>query len=271
MKPLYSFWKKDILNKLIILVIFFITAGIGVDISLLMKPKSTGTSLLADLFPTPTTELKTLVTQRAETALYEVEMATASVPPTITTMPFTPMPRTATFTPTITALNYSAHQTTPTLQATATIETPGISPTSIPISGSDCIPDTTGQKGKAVDIIDGYTIKALIDGLVYTIRYLGIELPEDEKYAGQASVINGKLVFGKEIRLIPDGIEKDSSGRLLRYVQVGDTFVNLELIHQGLAITEKTDRLFSCSEAFRTAEQSARDAQRGIWILAQIP
>jgi endonuclease YncB( thermonuclease family) len=52
---------------------------------------------------------------------------------------------------------------------------------------------------------------------------------------------------------------------------VEETFVNLELIQQGLATTKNTDPLLSCVELFKNAEQSAREAKRGIWKIAPEP
>jgi len=271
MQILIRFWKKDSVNKLIILVVLLIIAAVAFDLYLLMTPKSSGTSLLADLFPTPTTVSKVVLTRYAETAFYQAAMATASVPPTVTTMPFTPMPRTATFTPTLAPPTPSAASPDSPIPGTATAGTPGPTPTPSLAPGLACIPSTPAKKGKAVDILDGYTIKVLIDGLVYTVRYLGIELPNNENFAGRASAINGELVFGKEISLIADGTEKDQFGRLLRYVKVEETFVNLELIQQGLATISNTDPPISCAELFKTAEQSAREARRGIWKIALEP
>jgi endonuclease YncB( thermonuclease family) len=259
MSNLTRFWKKDVLNKIIVLVVLLIAAAVAVDIFLLVTHRSSGADLLAGLFPTPTTALKVILTGNAATVEYEDAMATASVPPTITTMPFTPRPTTTSL---------------PPFLATSSVATPGtIVATSTPTQtlGLSCIPGTDVQKGKVVDIVDGYTIKVLIDGLVYTVRYLGVELPADEGYAGQASTFNGKLVYAQEINLVADKPNKDSHGRLLRYVTVGDTFVNLELLQQGLGTTENTDPLLTCAEVFKQAEQSARDAQRGYWKIAAAP
>ena len=274
MQKFFRFWKKDYINKLIVLVVLLIAAAVAIDIFLLMRSKSSGTTLLEDLFPTPTTERKVILTRNAETAVYQVAMATASVPPTMTTIPFTPAPKTATFTSTLAAPTSTAAMPASTLPAPATeavAGTPGPTRTLSSAPGLACIPNTPAQKGKAIDILDGYTIKVLIDGLVYTVQYLGIELPEDENYAGRASAVNGELVFGKEISLIADIPEKDQLYPLLRYVKLDETFVNLELIQQGLATTKNTDPPFSCAEVFKNAEQSAREARRGIWKIAPEP
>ena len=286
MQKFIRFWKKDYINKLIVLVVLLITTVVAIDIFLFMTPNSSGTSILADLFPTPTTEIRIILTQNAETAIFSAAEETESFPPTIS-VPFTPIPKTATIIPTLpsavaptftpqapAAFSPSVTAATPTRQATTTevvAGTPGPMQPSSSASGLACIPDTPAQTGKAVDILDGSTIKVLIDGLVYSVRYLGIKPPEDEYYAGRTSAINGKLVFGKEISLIADGPEKDQLGRLLRYVKVGETFVNLELIQQGLATTENTEPPISCLEVFKNAEQSAREAQIGMWKIAPAP
>jgi micrococcal nuclease len=258
MSKFTRFWKKDLLNKLIVLAVLLIASVVAVDAFLLVKNHSSGADLLADLFPTPTTELRVILTGNAATVEYKNAMATASVPPTITTMPFTPRPST---TPFPTGLPVSPAATPETLAVTAT-------PTQT--LSLDCIPAVTPQVGKVVSIVDGNTIKVLIDGLVYTVRYLGIDLPADEAYANQAATLSGKLVYGQEINLIADKPEKDANGRLLRYVTVGDTFVNLELLQQGLAITRITEPL-TCADVFKQAEQSAMDAQRGYWKIATAP
>jgi endonuclease YncB( thermonuclease family) len=263
MQKFYRFWKKDLLNKIIVLVVLLIASAVVVDLYLVMTHRPPGNDLLADLFPTPTTELKVILTRNAATVAYKDAMATASVPPTITTMPITPRPTPTRLAPSGSTLPVSTPgAVTATTTPTQTVNT---------IVDLACLPTTDVQTGKAVSIVDGYTIKVLMDGLVYTVRYLGIELPEDEAYAGQASIANGKLVYGKEISLVADKADKDQHGRLLRYVTVGDTFVNLELVQQGLATTQNIDPLLACAEILQKAEQSALEAQRGFWKIAPAP
>jgi endonuclease YncB( thermonuclease family) len=268
MQKFFRFWKKDFTNKLIVLVVLLIASALAVDLFLLTMPKSSGTSLLADLFPTPTTDRKVIFTQVAKTVVYQAAMATASVPPTITTMPFTPKPRTPTSTPTPVTPSPTAAVPASTLQALGTVVdagTAGPTQTLTSAPGLACIPNTPAQTGKVVDTLDGITIKVLIDGLVYSVRYIGIELPETAHFALLSSSYNGSMVFGKEISLIADGPDKDQLGRLLRYVKVDETFVNLELLRQGLATMGNIDPPFSCVEVFKNAEQSSRDEHRGLW------
>jgi micrococcal nuclease len=99
-------------------------------------------------------------------------------------------------------------------------------------------PDTggSGESAQVVDVIDGDTIDVLLSGQRVRIRYIGINTPErDEVCYAQASQANAALVAGKTVRLVKDISETDVFDRLLRYVYVGDTFVNAALVQQGVA------------------------------------
>ncbi|MBC8477119.1 MAG: thermonuclease family protein, partial [Dehalococcoidia bacterium] len=91
-------------------------------------------------------------------------------------------------------------------------------------------------------VIDGDTIEVGISGKIYKVRYIGIDTPElDDKrpefsaLAQEATRYNKQLLERETVRLEKDISETDKYGRLLRYVYVGDTFANAELVRQGLA------------------------------------
>ena len=71
----------------------------------------------------------------------------------------------------------------------------------------------------------------------------------------EATFKNADLVYQKVVTLIPDQTDKDSRGRLLRYVLVGDTFVNYELVAQGFARAVDTPPNSACAEFFQSAGQ----------------
>ena len=91
--------------------------------------------------------------------------------------------------------------------------------------------------------MDGITVKVLIDGLVYTVRYLGLDLPPDESYAGQAAIQNGELVYGQEIQLVADKPDKDANGRLLRYVTQGIPLSTWICSSKGLPLLKQSSLL----------------------------
>jgi len=115
-------------------------------------------------------------------------------------------------------------------------------------------------------VIDGDTIE-LENG--ETVRYLGIDAPEpQQKECGseEASNFNKDLIEDKRVKLLKDTTDKDSYGRILRYVFTEDgQFVNYLLIRNGLAQTFPIppDTLFD--KTFEDALKTAKKENLGIW------
>jgi len=127
-------------------------------------------------------------------------------------------------------------------------------------------------------VIDGDTIEVDIDGIIYKVRYIGIDTPEldDEQaelcaLAQEATRYNRQLVEGKTVRLEKDISETDRYERLLRYVYVDDTFVNAELVRQGLAWAEAYEPDIKYQDTLEKAEAEARQDKIGIWTTPTIP
>jgi micrococcal nuclease len=129
--------------------------------------------------------------------------------------------------------------------------------------------DTQVQTFLVTRVIDGDTIE--IEG-GQRIRYIGIDTPESvypateiECYGREASDKNKKLVENKRVRLEKDVSETDRYGRLLRYVWVGDIFVNDYLVRQGFANVYTYPPDVKYSNQFVEAQQEARENNRGLW------
>ncbi len=104
-----------------------------------------------------------------------------------------------------------------------------LDPTTPPVEGDYEI-------GEVVRVIDGDTIDVEIDGEVYRVRYISVNTPErDEACYREATEANTDLVAYQTVTLVRDVSETDRYGRLLRYVYVGDTFVNAALVAGGWA------------------------------------
>lgn len=159
-------------------------------------------------------------------------------------------------------------ESTPTFLPMAT-DTPV--PLVIPVTGASCIPNNPPQTGKVVQVIDGDTIKVLLDqdGLTYSVRYIGMDTPENtsqiEYFGPEATSKNKELVEGKAVTLIKDVSETDRYGRLLRYVLVENTFINYELVAQGYANTASFPPDISCISTFQTIEKQASSSKLGLW------
>jgi micrococcal nuclease len=122
---------------------------------------------------------------------------------------------------------------------------------------------------KVTRVVDGDTIE--IEG-GERIRYIGIDTPETvdprkpiQCFGVEASNKNKELVEGKEIRLEKDITDRDKYNRLLRYVWIDDTFINLELVKQGFAYSYSYPPDIKYQDQFVKAQQEAREAKRGLW------
>lgn len=215
-------------------------------------------------------------------ALVQASIPTPTSTPTITptftsTATVTPSPTpTDTLTPTITQ--------TPTITLTPTITmTPSITPTpsitttptpKVPaVSGSACVPeDTNREVARVISVIDGDTIRVSIDGLAYTVRYIGIDAPDQgERYFYGPFERNMELLSGETVILVRDTSETDDYSRLLRYVFVEDSFINYTLVREGYAISWRVPPDVACSDTFQSAQGSARAARLGLWEPTSTP
>ena len=131
---------------------------------------------------------------------------------------------------------------------------------------------TEDSSGVSVSrVVDGDTIE--IEG-GEKVRYIGIDTPEvvDPRkpvqcFGKEASNKNKELVDGKRIRLEKDVSETDKYGRLLRYIFVGDLFVNEVLVKEGYAFSSTYPPDVKYQSIFVEAEKEAREANRGLWGL----
>jgi micrococcal nuclease len=170
----------------------------------------------------------------------------------------TPVPPTNTPLPTNTALPPTNTLPPPTEQAAPMPD------------GFACVPQNTERSiGLVTRVIDGDTIEVEIDGEPYKVRYIGMDTPESttqiEPLGKEASEKNKELVDGQAIILVKDVSETDRYGRLLRYVFVGDMFINNELVRQGYATGATYPPDVACADTFRATEQEARSMQVGLW------
>ena len=178
----------------------------------------------------------------------------------------TPTP-TPTITPTL------APTSTPTPTTTST-PTPHTTPTFTPTG----IPGAIRVETTCVRVIDGDTIEVLINGVSYKVRYIGIDTPEMndprpavQALAEEATMVNGNLVDGKVVELEKDVSETDRYGRLLRYVYVGDMFVNAELVALGYAQVATYPPDVRYEDPFLQLQIQAQEASLGLWATTMIP
>jgi len=122
---------------------------------------------------------------------------------------------------------------------------------------------------KVTRVIDGDTIE--IKG-GERVRYIGIDTPETidprkpiQCFGVEASKKNKELVGGKTVRLEKDITNRDKYNRLLRYVYVGNVFINLELVKQGFAYSYPYPPDIKYQDQFIKAQQEAQKTKQGLW------
>ena len=124
-------------------------------------------------------------------------------------------------------------------------------------------------------VIDGDTIEVEFGaGELALVRYVGIDTPEratdtskEECFYNEATNRNKELVEGKEVKLKMDVSDTDKYGRLLRYVYVGDEFINLKLISEGYAEAIKIEPDINKYTEFKAAEGEAKAKDLGLWAV----
>ncbi|MBA4385462.1 MAG: hypothetical protein C0410_12060 [Anaerolinea sp.] len=209
---------------------------------------------------------------------------TATPTPTQTwtpTITFTPLP-TITFTPTLSATitNTPTITFTPTNTSTPTItNTPTRTKTptaTLPsIVGANCIPQVDRVIGTVTEVVDGDTIKVNVDGTIYSVRYIGIDAPEtayrNDYFGPQATSKNRALVEGRKVYLFSDVSDVDQYNRLLRYVVVGNIFVNYEMVKSGYAFASTYPPDVACSNALNNAQVAAEAGLIGLWAPTPAP
>ena len=103
-----------------------------------------------------------------------------------------------------------------------------------------------------------------LDSLV--VRLLGIDAPESYQPGGDiAKDVLEKYMSGRDVRMVADSVDKDQYGRLLRYVYVGDTMVNLEMVRKGYAAFRSFQANLDFGDTLARAEEEAARIGKGLW------
>ncbi|NOH13880.1 MAG: hypothetical protein HND51_19735 [Chloroflexi bacterium] len=147
-------------------------------------------------------------------------------------------------------------------------------PTLPAIPELDCIlPDSPRQTARVIAVIDGDTIDVSIKGLVFRVRYLGIDTPEtpDDRFGPEATTRNRELAGGEIVTMIRDPNDEDVDiyGRMLRYIITDDAFVNLQLVREGFAFLYPSGH--TCGPEFLQAYDAARADAVGLFAHTPLP
>lgn len=126
--------------------------------------------------------------------------------------------------------------------------------------------EKTITEARVMKVFDGDTIE--IEGGA-KVRYIGIDAaevyPAHQCFSDEALIKNKELVSGKIVRLEKDVSETDKYGRLLRYVYVGDVFINDELTKEGYTKVMTVPPDVKYKDLFLQSENYAKENNLGLW------
>jgi len=118
--------------------------------------------------------------------------------------------------------------------------------------------------GKVVGVSDGDTITVLHNGVGERIRIYGIDCPEKRQaFGSRAKQATSELVFGKEVTVMPHGLDKYK--RTIGDVKLLDgRMLNQELVREGMCWWYR--KYAPTDTTLEKLEVGARAAKRGLWV-----
>jgi micrococcal nuclease len=124
-------------------------------------------------------------------------------------------------------------------------------------------------------VVDGDTVRVLINGESTPVRLIGIDTPETvapnrpvECAGPEASVYADQLMTGGRVYLEIDPTQgvTDRFDRVLAYVWLDDNvMVNLAMLQTGLAEERTYAADYKYQQLFQQEEKRAKDALLGLW------
>ena len=124
-------------------------------------------------------------------------------------------------------------------------------------------------QGTVLEVIDGETILLDVNGTQVTVRYLGIDAPDD-CFAGEATAANDALVGGKTVTLERQATNIDARGNWVRDVWVENdagqpVLVSEQLVEQGAATADISVPNTRFAGWLNAAQAQAQANGAGLW------
>ena len=130
------------------------------------------------------------------------------------------------------------------------------------------------EEGTVIRVVDGDTIEVYENKKIEKIRLIGVNTPETvdprkdvQCYGTEASLFLKKELEGNQVALESDNsqTEKDTYGRLLRYVYLKGTNINKKIIEEGYGFEYTYKTPYKFQKEFKEAEENAKKDEKGLW------
>jgi endonuclease YncB( thermonuclease family) len=125
--------------------------------------------------------------------------------------------------------------------------------------------DKVKSKAYVTKVIDGDSF--VVNG-GREIRLIGVDAPEfSQPYSLDSKNYLENLILNREVLLEKDKTNEDRYGRLLRYVYLGDEFINEKIVRNGYANIYSYPPNITYENLFIKAEKLAKNEELGFWSL----
>lgn len=125
------------------------------------------------------------------------------------------------------------------------------------------------MRAEIKDVVDGDTVIVYLNGKVEHVRLLRINTPEKQEsgYIEASNFLKSYLFTGLHVYLEFEGekLERDRYGRVLAYIYVNQTHVNLMMVQNGYAKFWRRDGEGRMKKDFEEAEKLAKENKLGLW------
>jgi len=151
-------------------------------------------------------------------------------------------------------------------------ETEGITPANtenlpLPdIPEAFCIPkDSKREIGKVLQVLTADKILVKLNEEQLTVNYIGIDTSTLKDYVSSQAFDTNLTLENQNVILVQDITDVTPDGSHPRYVFIGNTFVNYQLIAWGLGTAVNNPPDDSCAGFFLVAQKEAQDQRVGAW------
>lgn len=140
-------------------------------------------------------------------------------------------------------------------------------------AGDAVAPSGTGRTSvPVIEVVDGDTIRADLDGQETAVRLIGVDTPERdgphtslECHGEEATRYTRDALAGRTVELEFDVERTDRFGRTLAYVWLDGELFNERLVRSGYAVVTTFPPNVRYVDRFTVAQRRARDEQLGLW------
>jgi endonuclease YncB( thermonuclease family) len=129
-----------------------------------------------------------------------------------------------------------------------------------------CVPkDSERESGKVLQVLSADKILVELDDENIAVNYIGIDTSTLKDYIYNQAFDTNQTLENQNVILVQDVTDTTPDGNHPRYVFIGNTFVNYQLIAWGLGTAVNNPPDDSCAGFFLVAQNEAQDQRLGAW------